>query len=298
MLKKIARWILVLLGICALAVVGLALWVQPVPDHPFFDTRNVQVIAHRGGHGLWPGNTLYAFKHAVEMGVDVLEMDLRSTRDSVLIIFHDDTVDHTTDGTGPVGSFTLAELKGLDAGYHWTPDKGGTYPYRGQGIRVPTLAEVFAALPDVRMNIEMKETDPNLVDAFCRTIREYGKTHQILATSFKAKTLRQFRRQCPEVATSTGFTEGLAFYILSRLYLGAAYPPPAQAVQIPERFGALHVAIPQFIRAAHAHNMHVHIWTVNKPADMQRLLALGVNGIITAYPDRLLKVLGRPAGLQ
>ena len=116
------------------------------------------MIAHQGGDGLWPGNTLYAFEQAAALGVDVLEMDLHITKDGVLVINHDETVDRTTDGTGTIEDMTLAELKALDAGYDWSKDGGQTFPYRGMGLTIPTLEEIFQTFPEYHMTIEIKKT--------------------------------------------------------------------------------------------------------------------------------------------
>ena len=306
MLRKIGKLLLGLIALLGVAVGILALLAEPVPDHPFFDSPGVLVMAHRGGNGLWPENTLYAFEQAVHLGVDVLETDLHSTRDSVLVVIHDRTVDRTTNGVGPVQSLTLAELKTLDAGYTWTRDGGRTFPFRGRGLTVPTLAEVFAAFPDTRVNIEVKQSRPSVLTALCRAIRDHGKTDRVLVASASTGSLRAFRRICPEIATSAGFTELLAFYALNRIYLGGIYPTSARALQVPDRIRILQVVTPRFVQTAHRQNLQVHAWVFNrseessadvavtdKVEDLQRLLDLGVDGIITDRPDRLLRLLGR-----
>ena len=147
-LRRVLFVVLVVAAVFAAVYAILALLAQPSSGPPFFaqfDQRPL-VMAHQGGKGLRPENTLSAFEHAVALGVDVLEMDIHTTADGAPVVMHDETVDDTTDGTGPLLSFTSAELKELDAGYDWTPDDGQTFPYRGQGITVPTLEEVFVQL--------------------------------------------------------------------------------------------------------------------------------------------------------
>ena len=122
-----------------------------LPEHPFWDTPGPRVIAHRGGRGLWPENTLHAFRNAHARGADVLEMDLRRTADGEIVVLHDATVERTTDGSGPVEGLTVGALQRLDAGHRWTADAGRTFPFRGRGITVPTLREVFVALPGARL---------------------------------------------------------------------------------------------------------------------------------------------------
>jgi glycerophosphoryl diester phosphodiesterase len=285
-----------LLGLVALLLliyVGLALLARPVADHAFFGQDEVLVMAHRGGRGLWPENTLFAFERAMEMGADVLEMDLHSTQDAVLVVMHDNTVDRTTDGAGRIQDHSLAQIKELDAGFQWTADDGATYPFRGQGITVPTLEEVMTAFPGALMNIEIKQAEPSIVDLLCLMIQEYDKEEQVLVASFHQDTIREFRAACPRVASTAGEDEVRVLYGLNMARSAVLYTPPAEAVQVPEYFGDMHVVTDRFVRAAHGRNMEVHVWTVNEVEDMQRMLDLGVDGIITDYPDRLLALLGR-----
>jgi glycerophosphoryl diester phosphodiesterase len=295
MRSKLLWGFLVFLALLIIVFAVLALLARPAAQHTFFARfdHHPLVMAHRGGKGLWPENTLYAFERAVAAGVDVLEMDLHSTADGALVVVHDSTVDRTTDGSGPVHSLTLEELKALDAGYRWSSDDGQTFPYRGQGITVPTLEEVFAAFPATPMNIEIKQTEPSLAVSFCTLIRDYDMAGWVLVASFDDKTIQEFRRECPDVATSTGENEVIALFALSRVFLEAALRPRAKAVQVPEYRSGLHVLTPRFVNAAHGRHLQVHAWTINDPDDMRRLVALGVDGIITDYPERLMEVLGR-----
>ncbi len=293
MKRKLLRFGAGLLILIVLALIVLALLARPAAHHPFFDGDDVLVIAHRGGRGLWPENTLPAFAGALALGADVLEMDLHSTADGVLVLMHDDTVDRTTDGVGPIHDYTLEHLKELDAGFRWTADEGVTFPYRGDGITVPTLEELFQAFPYARMNIEIKQSEPPIVEPFCSLLQEYDREETVLVASFDQDTIRAFREACPEVATTAGEDEIRVLYVLSRAYLEPLYSAPAEAAQVPEYSGELHVVTPRFVRAAQARAMQVHVWTVNRPEDLRRMLDLGVDGIITDYPDRLLTLLGR-----
>jgi glycerophosphoryl diester phosphodiesterase len=292
------KWLRVLLGLAAIVAALYAvsaLLARPAPDRPFFAQfeQRPLVMAHRGGRGLWPENTLYAFERAVELGVDVLEMDIHTTADGVPVVMHDDTVDRTTNGSRPIQALTLEELKSLDAGYRWSADDGQTFPYRGQGISVPTVEEVFAALPETPMNIEIKQTEPSMVALFCQLIRDYHLADQVLVASFDQETITTFRDECPEVATSAGRSEMVSLFVLSTPFLEATYSPASSAAQVPEYEGSLHVLTARFVDAAQSRDMEVHAWTINDEADMERLIALGVDGIITDYPDRLLALLGR-----
>jgi glycerophosphoryl diester phosphodiesterase len=285
----------VLLAGCAFYAVLSRTRGVAVPEHKYFqrDAGRPLAIAHRGGAGLWPENTLYAFERASALGVDVIETDVHATRDGELVIFHDDGVERTTDGSGRVSSLTLAELKRLDAAYRFSTDGGRGFPLRGSGVTVPTLREVFQALPQMRFNIEPKQAAPSITAPLCRLIREYGMTEKVLVASFSGAVLSEFRRECPEVATSASTGEVANFLALQRAGLAASYSPAMQALQVPERAAGLGVLTRDFVEAAHGRNLRVHAWTVNDEEEMRRLFGLGVDGIMTDYPDRLLKVLGR-----
>lgn len=287
--KYFSAVVLLIVGVYAL----LYFLAEPVADHSYFKTDNFLVIAHRGGRSLGPEGTVYTFQKAVDLGVDVIEIDIRSTKDSQLVIMHDSTVDRITDGKGPVNSFSLKELKRLDAGFRWSPDNGRTYPMRGKGLTIPTLAEAFAALPKIRMNIEIKESKPEVIAPLCDLIRDYQKTDHVMIASFDVSQLRRFRSQCPQVATSVGAREAVVFYGLQWAFIDHIYSPPAQALQVPERYGNMRVITPRFLKAAHSRNMRVHVWTVNDTDQMRYLIKLGVDGIMTDYPEKLLQLLKR-----
>lgn len=268
---------------------------EPARDHEFFERAGARplVIAHRGGAGLWPENTVYAFERALAAGVDVLEMDVRVTADGVPVVMHDATVDRTTDGAGRVSGMSFAELSGLDAGYRWTPDGGRSFPLRGRGVKVPSLREVFVKFPDARFNIEPKTDAASPVKELCREVREHGAEGRVLIASFNSTALDEVRRECPGVATSGSPPEVSKFLALHKAGLGVAYSPSMQALQVPEFAGGVRVLTGSFVEAAHARNLDVHAWTVNEVDDMRRFLEMGVDGIITDYPDRLLGLLNR-----
>lgn len=251
------------------------------------------VIAHRGGGGLIPENTLQAFEYSARMGVDVLELDVHATKDGALVVMHDRSVDRTTDGRGRVGEMTLAELKKLDAGFLFSPDGGRSFPFRAKGVTVPTLEEIFAALPQMTFNIEPKQAEPSIIQPLCRLIRERKMINKTIVGSFRQAALDEFRRECPEVATSASPSEVSQFLLMAKTGIGASYSPPMQALQIPERAGSLQIVTKDFVETAHRLNLKVHVWTVNETEDMRRLLDVGVDGIMTDYPDRLLNLLKR-----
>lgn len=251
------------------------------------------LIAHRGGSALAPENTLAAFRRAIHWWrADLLELDVHPTRDGDCVVIHDPTVDRTTDGRGQVAGFTVAQLRGLDAGYRFTPDGGATFPFRGRGVRIPTLREVLQALPDARVNVEIKDTRAQA--AVQRTVRELRAEHRVLIAAGDARN-RSLFHDYPG-ATSAGAQELYAFYALHLSHTTRLYRPPVDAFQMPERNGGRQVLTPRLVREAHAHNVAIHVWTVDEEADMHRLLDWGVDGIISDRPDRLARVLHARAG--
>ncbi|MCP4425486.1 MAG: glycerophosphodiester phosphodiesterase [Chloroflexi bacterium] len=271
--------------------------ISPSPHAPFAGQNGPVVLAHRGFRGQYPENTMPAFQKAADLGVHGLEMDIHRSRDGVLIVCHDATVDRTTDGSGLIKEMTLAELKRLDAGYRWTADDGHLadygrpFPFRGRGITIPTLEEVFAAFPQFWINVDIKQSSPGIVRPFADLIRQYEMTDKMMVGSFDAETVSQFRRECPEVATAASEAEARRLFILSRLGLSRLYRGAALALQLPEWSDRHHVVTRRFVQAAHQRGTAVHVWTVNEIGDMERLLAIGVDGLITDYPDRLLKLI-------
>lgn len=237
-----------------------------------------------------------AFQGAVDLGYRYLETDVHATRDGVLVTIHDGTLERTTDGSGPVSAMTLEELKRLDAGYRFSPDGGRTFPFRGKGITVPTLAEVAEAFPDVRLNVEVKQSEPPLVDAVAAAvalIEERALHDRILVASFDDRVIQEFRRRMGDhVATSSATWEATRFWLASRLGLTRWLRLPYDALQVPPRQGRLTVVDGRFVRAAHRRGLQVHVWTVDEAEEMRRLLDLGVDGLMSDRPDTLLEVLG------
>jgi glycerophosphoryl diester phosphodiesterase len=200
-------------------------------------------------------------------------------------------LDRTTDGRGAIRNFTLEQVKALDAGYHWSADKGLTHPFRGQGIQVPTLTEVFQAFPETRLNLEIKPLSPEVAATMCRSIRSFNRETNVLVASVHQEAMDAFRAHCPEVATSATFKEVLSFVVLNRFFLGGLYRPRAEAFQVIPKAGAIEILTPRFITTAKRLNVRIHVWTINDPDELERFLAMGVDGIMTDFPDRLLEII-------
>lgn len=248
------------------------------------------LFAHRGGSALAPENTLVAFRNAVNLSADALELDVRLTADDELVVFHDETLDRTTNGTGKVREKTLAELRQLDAGYWFSTDGGDSYPFRGEGAGISTIGEVFAAFPDHIVNIDIKDQSPLAVTRLAEEIAAAGAADRVIVASFDDDNLKRFRQLAPGVATAAGPGETRMFYLLSRLGLWRFHRPLGDAFQIPTQSGRFQLDTTQFIEKAARNNQKVHYWTIDDPAEMRRLLELGADGIMTDRPDLALLV--------
>lgn len=297
MLRFIWKWFLRLAVAAVVILVAVLAYTsiisRPMPEHTFTDTDQLLAIAHRGGAGLWPENTLFAFQNAVRIGVDALEFDVHATSDGELVVIHDATVDRTTDGSGRVDELTWDALRELDAGYRWTADDGASFPFRGMGLRVPSLEEVLNALPDTRMIIELKDVSDAARVRFSEAIAQCSYPERKVIASFQSESVKYIRDNNPGIATSSTAGEVLGFWVLNSLRLGFAFVPGGETMQVPPSFQDRTLVSTRFVSGAHRHNMDVYVWTINEEAEMKRHVDHGVDGIITDYPDRLLQVLDR-----
>ncbi len=253
---------------------------------PFFSGRP-QVFAHRGGSALGPENTLAAFDIGMSTGADGLELDVHLSRDNVVVVHHDRTLDRTTNGTGPVAARTADELARVDAGYRFARDGG--FPFRGRGIGVPTLREVLTRYPGVPTIIEIKVPTAAMGRAVAEEVRRAGAVDNVCVAGYGLASATAARAALPGVAASASQPEvRLAVY---RSWLRwpvrrAAY----QTYQVPEKAEATRIVSPRFIRGAHAAGLKVQVWTVDEEADMRRLLEWGVDGLISNRPDLAVRV--------
>lgn len=264
---------------------------QQVKDYPFFaDVTNVpEVIAHRGGAGEFPGETIYAFEEAIKIGVDVLEMDIRYTSDGEPVLMHNRSVLHTTGIDKNVEEFKSDEIQHLNAAFRWT--KAGKVFPPGADVRVPKLEEVLKRFGGKRMNIEIKPfmLPITLIQKLGRLLRDFGMTDKVLVASGCHMNLSLFRREFPEVATSASVRELFSFRVLKSV----GYKPNCPALQLSSKAGPIHFITRKYVDKAHCLDLKVHGWTVNKPEEMGRLIVARVDGIITDYPTTLLSILNR-----
>jgi glycerophosphoryl diester phosphodiesterase len=251
-------------------------------------------LAHRGASDMAPENTIEAFRLAVEAGAGGLELDVHMTRDGHIVVIHDATVARTTSGSGAVSEMTLHELRKLDAGHNFRPDGGPTRPYRGRGVRVPTLGEVLEEYPGVAVNIDIKAGTPGIEETVFGVLREANALRRAIVVSTPHSTVKRFRKVSGgHVSTGGSKWEIGLFYVLSRLRLERLVRPAYDALQVPLRHRGILVVTPRFVRAAHARGVRVDAWTINDADEMRRLLGLGVDVIMTDRPGTLAEVLDR-----
>ncbi len=267
--------------------------------------RRVLAYAHQGGAWESPSSTLFAIDRAVAAGATGIELDVHATADGELVVCHDATVDRTTPARGTIASFTLAELRQLDFSFWFVPGSDvtphrdeGAYPYRGRAPEDPrfgiaTLREVLELFPGVLLNLDIKQTAPVVKpyeESLAQLLAEYGRTEDVIVASFLDAATDSFRAFAPTVATSAGTIATGVFW--RALHAGEAIPDtPAVAYQVPERVGELVLVDEAFVEAAHSHGKAVHVWTVNDPQSMERLVAFGVDGIISDLPTLLSREL-------
>lgn len=263
--------------------------------HAYFDLPLPIVFGHRGASGTQPENTIPSFAHALEEGADVVETDVHRSRDGVVVVLHDEALERTTDGTGRVADTTWEDLRKLDAGHRFSPDGGRTFPERGRGIRIPSLREVFERFPGVRFNVEIKEDDPLLIAAALDLVEELDREEITLLAAEKDSTMAAIRRELAarELRPAMGASTGDVLAFVKAAVDGTPPPPEPMALQVPASILGRPLVTPELVSFAHAHDVQVHVWTVNETEEMERLLALGVDGVMSDFPGRLRQVVDR-----
>ncbi len=270
-------------------------------------SRRVISYAHQGGAKEAPSSTLYSIRRALELGATGIELDVHATLDRELVVCHDPTLDRTTNATGEIANTRLDELRRLDNAHWFVPGEDTArgrpeedYVLRGKApvdrdFGVATLSEVLEAFPDVVLNLDIKRSAPDVVayeETLARVLAEHGAADKVIVASFLDSATAAFTRYAPHIGISAGTEWTTEFY--GRVHAGA--PPQTDigryvALQVPARFGPVVVVDEQFVEAAHASGLAVHVWTIDDPTEMEHLTGLGVDGIMTDRPTVLTGVL-------
>ena len=251
------------------------------------------ILAHRGASAYAPDHTLEALRMALKQGADAIEADVHLSRDGHPVLHHGGDLSENTEGSGPVGSYTLSELRGFDAGHRFSPDGGVSFPYRGTGQSILTLPEALQAFPNTRFNLDIKERRAAVPAR--RVIDELDARDRVLLASWYSWQRGPALRGWPGPRSAT-LDQMLAFMLLHWTRTDGLWGRRVDALQIPERHWGLRVVTPRLVERAHALGMLVHIWTVDREADMERLLEWGVDGIVTKRPDTATKARERHLG--
>lgn len=246
------------------------------------DPARHPIIGHRGASGSAPENTIASFDLALAQGAEAFEFDIRLTSDSVPVVLHDATLDRTTDATGPITGRSLAGLQRIDAGARFTPD-GVSFPYRGQGVRIPAFAEVLARYPDVPMLVELKVAEAG--EAVRHALLAAGAADRVVVASFQHRAVDPFRQ--PPFLPGASRREIADLAVRSFLRLrprnrGVVLYP------VPDRYrGWIPVPTRRFVRNALRQGCPVHVWTVNDVPTAEALWSIGCAGMITNFPGVL-----------
>lgn len=254
------------------------------------DPARRPVIGHRGDRAHAPENTLESLRQAVGKGVDALEFDLHLSRDGVPVLMHDPTLERTTDGSGEVALRSVQELQARDAGARYTADGGRSFPWRGRGVRIPTLEAALAAIPDLPLIIELKTTA--VAGPALEVLRRTGNLGRVLIGSFIDAALRPFQDIGVPVSASS---EALTGLYLPALFGQTPFPLPFQAMCIPRFQKILPLPVQGYAAMMRAAGGATHVWTVNDPRIARRLWVKGVNGIISDDPAAILAARGGAA---
>ena len=243
------------------------------------------VIGHRGASGEAPENTLPSFLRAIEQGVDAIELDVHVTADDVPVVMHDPTVTRTTSGQGAIATMSSRRLRELDAGARFTLDGGVTYPFRDQGIRVPSVEEVLATIPnDLPILIEVKALHAQW--PLRRVLERFNAAPRCVVAAFEAGSLDAFL----EPPFHCGASRRDVIALMARTAVGMRPGRvPYRAICPPNEYYGVTVPMRLIVRGARRLGAPVHVWTVDEPREARRLWTQGVNGIISNAPRRILE---------
>lgn len=228
---------------------------------------------------LAPENTLPAFELALSYGADVMEIDVRLSRDDTVIVIHDERVERTCNGHGRVCDMSFAQLKKLNASYHFTDLAGRSH--RQNNTRLVSLAELFECLPGVPINIDIKDNSERAASAVARVIENADRQQTVNVASFHSLAITHFRKQQPDITTTATQAEVARLFFLRSMYK----QPVFEFLQIPLQYMRIPLATTDFIRHATQRGLSAVYWTINDITTMQRLLNRGVSGIVTDRVD-------------
>lgn len=259
------------------------------------EKRHPLIIAHGGSKLLFPENTMIAFDGSDSIGVDMLEMDVLLTKDSILVCHHNENIKNTTGIDGYIIDYTLAELRQFNFGYNFK-DLSGSYNYRDKYVPIASLEDVFIKYGRYAMCIEIKNKDNKLgnvaIEKLYALLEKYNMKNKVIVSCFNDSIISNFRHISKRsVPTATGEAESRKIIMLSKLYLDFIHETKHTVIQVPMEVNGFRLDEQRLVNAVHNKNMKIHYWTVNEPDKIKRLLELKVDGIITDRPDIVKQVI-------
>ncbi|MFP6660594.1 MAG: glycerophosphodiester phosphodiesterase [Myxococcota bacterium] len=261
--------------------------------HPFFgtDPHEPMILGHRGAAGDVPENTLLAFETGLAKGAHVLESDIHLSADGIPMLLHDAEVDRTTDGHGPISELSFEAIQRLDAGYHFEHEEGGGTSFRGKGLEIPSLEAAFARFPDARFNLELKSGGPALACAVVDLVQRFDRTDRTLLTAAEDPQMAALRETASDSGVALGACASEVGAFVQAARDGLAPADCVMALQVPAGFGGSALVTKIFVEHAHRYGIAVHVWTINDVPQMETLLDLDVDGLVTDYPARMRALL-------
>jgi glycerophosphoryl diester phosphodiesterase len=250
---------------------------------PYFDGHTPRVLAHRGFADEHAENTIGAFRAALDVGADILETDVHLSKDGQVIVAHDADLSRVAGLPGLVSDYTASELAGIDVGF-------------GEGF--PTLVEALEAFPGAKFNIDLKA--PEVIDPFVDVVSQMNAHDRLLVASFDEASRSRAVSKLPGVVSSA--TSGHIIEGRLRSWLGLSgatwtMPPEIRALQVPPAHWGMALVTPSLVRMAHQKGLEVHVWTINDARDMERLLEMGVDGIVTDRADIAVEIVAKRRAL-
>ena len=246
-----------------------------------------EILAHRGASGQYPEGTWLAFQKALDQGADQLELDIHLSKDQYMIINHDADLKANVGIDDKIKDLTLSKIKGLDAGHEFSEDNGVSFPFRGLGMSLLTLNELFDYFPHEKFNIEIKANDEALSEKLWALIEARDMQNNIVVASQHTKAMNHFRDVSDgDVKTSATISELVVASVAWSTGFSWAYRPKFEVAQIPYA-----IITQPYINFFHKKGVRADVWTVNDMDDIERALDLGVDSIIGDYPDRIYQAL-------
>jgi glycerophosphoryl diester phosphodiesterase len=290
------RWVLLLLAGVGALLTYRALAIRPMPEYAYLADKAPVILGHQGASAYAPSNTIESFKLALAQNADILELDVHKTVDGVIVVSHDEAIDRLTNGKGKIKEMTLAELRKFDFGYGFTTDECKSFPWRGKGVTISTLEDVFKTFPGRRVNIELKQVTPPEASDVWALVKQYQMEDKVLINAFPSEPVAAWRAVADDrVALGATKKDMILFAAFWLPHLDWLYQPSVPAFQIPvsEKVGpfTIHLDSPRLIARAHQLGIKVHYWTINDAPTMAHLIDIGADGIITDAPDIAYKVL-------